>query len=310
MTLAEPPIDAGGLDRLTTPALAEIARCEGIDAATQRLYHAVRESPLHAPFIHAVEQLNGEPAADYRGKVLIAPAAFYREYPRFGGDGRMIRRIAEAYGLETALLPTPSKGGVVESARIIRDALEAEPHDGVVLVSLSKGGADVRLALAESEVAAHKVDVWLQIGGMIHGTPLVDDLLGRGWPARGILRGFLALTRASTALVHELSARPGALLSPRAVAPAGITVLNVVGFPLREHLRGRLRTRHAKLARLGPNDGCTLLREAVVEPGFIYPLWGGDHYFRSPDAPILIARLFRYLGETGLLQSRPAGDRA
>jgi hypothetical protein len=64
-----------------------------------------------------------------------------------------------------------------------------------------------------------------------------------------------------------------------------------------------VRRRHQKLAYLGPNDGSTLLRDAIVETGLIYPVWGADHYFQIPEASQILYRLFLYLNRQGVLAS-------
>ncbi|HEX8967652.1 MAG TPA: hypothetical protein VF937_07225, partial [Chloroflexota bacterium] len=91
------------------------------------------------------------------------------------------------------------------------------------------------------------------------------------------------------------------------VPPPGLLVISVVGFPLRAHLAGTPRRRHAELARLGgPNDGATLLRDAMLEPGLVYPVWGADHYFRVPFASEVMYRIFTYLARAGKLTADDA----
>jgi hypothetical protein len=50
--------------------------------------------------------------------------------------------------------------------------------------------------------------------------------------------------------------------------------------------------------------GNTLLADAIVDGGVIYPVWGADHYFRTPDAPELIRRILLHLGASGHLPVR------
>jgi hypothetical protein len=210
---------------------------------------------------------------------MIAPAALYQEWPAFGGDGRAVQEAALEIGLASTRIPVPSLGSVSENAAIIRAALALESEKSVVLVSLSKGGADTRVALTGGGAPGRAVRSWLQIGGLIRGTPLVSNLL--------------AIIGRRLRVLGDLSYGPGSLLSSRFEAPPGMQVINVVGFPLTRHLRGRLRSRHRKLAQYGPNDGCTLLRDAIVEPGSVYPVWGADHYFRLPGMDRLLRGLLR-----------------
>ena len=90
--------------------------CLDVDAATTRFYEALRASPVHGPFIREVESASMPAGALASGKVLVAPAALYVEYPRIGGDGRLIREVAGRLGLDEAVIPVPSLGSVTASA--------------------------------------------------------------------------------------------------------------------------------------------------------------------------------------------------
>jgi hypothetical protein len=38
------------------------------------------------------------------------------------------------------------------------------------------------------------------------------------------------------------------------------------------------------------------LPSLLVQPGQIYPVWGTDHFFQTPQAQPLFHRLFAYIG--------------
>lgn len=290
--------------RLSTEVLARIIQERGVDFATALFYDRIRRSPEHGPFITEVEALEPDLRTLPRlaGKVVIAPGAYYREHPELGGDGLLLRQVAADFGLTATLLPVLSTGSVTANAQLIRQALAKEPDESVVLVSLSKGSADVRVALAEGSPLCRKVRAWVQICGVLRGSPAIDGWLNGSWWQRWFLRGYLAYTRASIRLVSEMTHRPGSLLSSPVEAPPGVRVISIVGFPLTSHLTAcGTRVRHQRMAPLGPNDGLTLLRDAILEPGLVYPVWGADHYFHVPDASLLLYRLFLYLGRTGSL---------
>jgi hypothetical protein len=79
------------------------------------------------------------------------------------------------------------------------------------------------------------------------------------------------------------------------VVPGGIEAISVVGAPLRCHVSRYVQRRFERLAPLGPNDGTCLLAEAFLSPGVVYPVWGADHFIRSPALSPLLYRLFRYV---------------
>jgi hypothetical protein len=293
----------GGFDyaALTPAVLTQLTREHGVDSMTAVWYDRVRHTEPHRAFIGAVEALDADAALPLTSaRLLVVPAAFWREYPQFGADGAAVLAVARALGMDAEMIRTPSTGSVSENARVICEALEREADGSVVLASLSKGGADVRMALEQDPTLARKVRAWINVCGIVHGSPLVDQMLDGPWWRRLALRAFLARWRADFGLLRELRHAP----SPRATAPAGVYVVNVVACPLSTHTAGAITRRHRQLGTIGPNDGSTLLTDAIVDGGVIYPVWGADHYFRTPEVPVLIRRILLHLGASGHLPAR------
>jgi hypothetical protein len=86
---------------------------EAVALATRRLYDSVCNSPLHCPFIRAVDASPRKPRTVIPGTVIaIAPAALYKEYRRSGADGRRIREAAVELGLPVETIPLEPMGGV------------------------------------------------------------------------------------------------------------------------------------------------------------------------------------------------------
>ncbi|WP_420127454.1 hypothetical protein [Longimicrobium sp.] len=290
---------------LTPAVLTQLTREHGVDFATALWYDRVRSAEPHQAFIEAVEALDADAALPATSaRLLLAPAAFWREYPQFGADGAAVLAVARGLGMDAEMIRTPSTGSVSENARVIREALAKEADGSVILASLSKGGADVRAALDQDPTLARKVRAWINVCGIIHGSPLVDAMLDGAWWRRLAVRAFLARWRADFGLIRELRHAP----VPRATVPAGVFVVNVVACPLTIHTAGAITQRHRRLAALGPNDGSTLLIDAIVDGGVVYPVWGADHYFRTPDAPVLIRRILLHLAATGHIPARSNVD--
>ena len=104
----------------------------------------------------------------------------------------------------------------------------------------------------------------------------------------------------SPELPAEFTTAPSSPLHRAMSAPSGVVIINLLGFPLTAHFRTPLgRLRHRQMARYGPNDGLGLLRDAIIEPGLTYPVWGADHYFRVPTVPVLLAPVIAYLIHAG-----------
>lgn len=307
MTLlaAEPEAATGLYDALTfadldRDTLARVTRERGADFATQLFLEKAQTCPHNGPWLRHVDSLEHEPTPRLRGTVAIVPAACYREFPRIGGDGALVRRVAGEFGLATEVAPLLSRGTVRDNVEILRRWLREHSAEHLVLVSLSKGGSDLRMAFEAEPALATRVSAWVQICGLIHGTPLVDARVRpRTLPhlAEKAVMNAAGVGRTLWELTHA----PGSLLAAPAVAPPGLPVINVVACPLAEHVGPRIRRRYHELAPLGPNDGSTLVADALVRPGFVYPVLGADHYFQTPQAPALLRKLFRCLHDTALL---------
>jgi len=179
--------------------------------------------------------------------------------------------------------------------------LTQQPARPLILASLSKGGADVKMALAEpgAERAFANVAAWINLCGILDGTPMAEWLLSWRWGAV-LNRLYHRLRGQSLTFLRDLRYGAGQPLDFPLRLPAHLRLISVVGFPLREHLvRGIARRCHRRLAPLGPNDGGLVLADVCALPGLVYPLWGADHYLQ-PKSGVreLVAAILQYLGET------------
>jgi hypothetical protein len=267
---------------LTVDVLRGIAAREGSDFATALLHDRLVRSPEHGPFIARVEAISAENLTDSApGRLVIVPGLGYVEYPQTGADGRRLRESAQEWGWRVETVPVASFGSLSANSRAVSDWLAGQPRGPVVLVSLSKGGADVKTALASRETAAtfREVRVWLDLSGILHGTPLAGWLLLR-WYRRLFVRLVSRYRRFDFSIVRELDRDTGSRLAADLIVPYSLRVVHVVGFPLFCHLNSRRARRgHRRLAVLGPNDGGgILLGDLCRLPGLISPVWGADHY--------------------------------
>jgi hypothetical protein len=290
---------------LTREDVQCIARIEGIDFATALVYQHMRHSHQHGPRIREIESLNLS-LADYAGRsagtVALVPGAFYRDrFQNSGADGKLVIAEAQRLGFTTTVAPTLSFGDLETNARIIADWL-AQPYPGpIILISLSKGTADVKFALRDgrSRSAFNNVNAWLSLSGIWFGSPLVGWLLTR--PLRSFLvRLLLAARGHSFRVVKQLGYDAEGLLSGDVEVPEHLDVLHVIGFPLVQHLCTSVSRRvHRRLTPLGPNDaGGILLGDIWRLPGTVYPVWGADHYLQPVgiDNRLLVRRLLVWLG--------------
>jgi hypothetical protein len=274
------------LPELDIDALRNISRQTGIDFATALLFDRVKKA--HAEFIDKIDRLRAnvdELTFDRNVAVGIVPASFYKEKPRSGADGHVILEATARAGISAELIPLHSVGTLAQNSEVILKWLRERAGQRIILISLCKGAADLKVAFnsQDSLLAFKNTVAWINICGTPNGSPIAQWLLGT--KIRFLVSWlFLKTTRRNFQFLKEIiPGVDGPLCGPIKIPPH-LEVINVAGFPLREHLNNAFMRRcHALLASGGPNDGGVLLAEACRAPGLMYPVWGSDHYLR-PEA--------------------------
>lgn len=277
---------------LSGEELRAATTAHGVDLATAMAWQAFRAEPTNAAFLAALATLPAAaaPAVPAGQGILIVPTMYHRERPELGGDGAVIADIARQLGAEVETIAVASLGGIDGNAAIVASHLLASPQRRWV-VSLSKGSADVKRALALQPDLAGRIAGWISIAGMPDGTPLADRGSGQPIP-HTLLSAWLRLRGAQPRMLAEMG-REHPFSRTRLELPPTLPVINVVPMPARAHLRKPVDRSAAWLGRVGPNDGYVLLEDALVLPGRVCPLWGADHYLRVPDLAPLLYRLLR-----------------
>jgi hypothetical protein len=275
------------VEELNQSTLREITQREGIDFATALLYDRVRRAPQHARFIAEIDQWKPPRQKPAFGglAVGIVPAAFYKENRSSGADGRIVSEEARRLGIHCELIPVSSAGTLAENSRTILNWLADHRAERIILVSLCKGGADIKFALSHTNGEEHFkcVDAWINICGTLSGSPVAKWLL-TAKPRRFGVWLYCKCRGHDLAALREMADTSSTHFSAPLRLPATVRLISIVGFPLRRHLTNRfMRMCHERVSGDGPTDGGLLLADACHLPGVLYPVWGADHYLR-PDA--------------------------
>ncbi len=276
-------------------ALTEITRQHGLEFATAVLHDRVLRHPAHGSFFQRVQDAGELPAVKPM-LVGIVPGAFYQQHKNTGADGARVASILEKLHCRCECVPVESFGSLARNASIIGDWLARHAGERIALVSLSKGGADLKMALALPNAAELFRDVvcWVSLSGLPHGTPLVAWL--RRQPLRCLgVRLWLRLHGQRFSVLEELRHEADGPLANWPVLPSHLRVVHVVGFPLRRNLAHPWAARaYDRLAPLGPNDGgAFLLTDVPNLPGVVFPVWAADHYLQPDwDSTPIFRRLF------------------
>jgi hypothetical protein len=287
--------------------LRKIAVEKGIDFATRLLFQRVRSR--HAEFIARIDELRGrvgELKFDRDVTVGIVPAAFYVEKPHAGADGHVIREATDRVGIRSELIPIKSVGTLAQNSQIIIEWLRERAGSRIILVSLCKGAADLKVAFEtpEPKRAFASVEAWINVCGTPYGSPIAEWMLATKFRFFASWL-YLKTTGRDIQFLQEIVPSRNGPLSSALKPPNHLRVINVAGFPLRKHLSNAfMRRSHRLIAPQGPNDGGVLLAEACRAPGAIYPVLGADHYLR-PDsmAQEIILAILAHLQEAAAQRS-------
>jgi hypothetical protein len=278
-------------------SLAAHARATSLDQAAELFARVIDTVPRNREFRLRYERSLADPLPPVRETshelFVLVPGWRYRTDPATGADLAQVQRVLESGGFETRLAPIEENDTVEANAVTLAAEIERLAPDGrrLILVSTSKGGPETHLALdrlRRTDGAGH-VAAWVNIGGLLHGTAIADywDTWPRSWLAA---IGFAFLghhTRAIPSMATEASrARMAA-----SQLPAHVLVVNYLAVPRERDLTDWTRSNYALLAEHGPNDGLTLLADAIVPQGITVAEPGFDHFLRTPDLDRRIAAM-------------------
>lgn len=216
--------------------------------------------------------------------VAFVPGYAYKKDRTTGADFARQREIMTRLGWQTLLIETDELAGVEDNATIVADSIlrMSRLHDKIILVSASKGGPEVALALGERLPADARrcVRAWVSVGGLLRGSPYAD--LALRWPRRWFAKLAFAFQGLRPDVIENLSTEVRRPAFARLTIPGDVLTLQYVGAPLSGDISGAAHGRYEALRPLGPNDGLTLLADELIPGGIVVTDVGLDHYYRDP----------------------------
>lgn len=191
------------------------------------------------------------------------------------------RELATKFGFENYLVPLPSTGSVEEGAMVLAAEIARHSRSGkkIILVGSSAAGPAIQLVLGErlGKKELSSIKAWLNLGGILQGSPLVDysekrpqrwwfDLVVwyKGWDKKAIRSMGTAASR---------------IRFSRLQLHSDIVVLNYMGIPLSGQLSQYAEAGYRILRSYGPNDGLALLTDEIAPGSLTVVALGNDHYF-------------------------------
>lgn len=217
--------------------------------------------------------------------IVFVPGYGYKQNPATGADFARQRRIMNRAGFQTRLIETEEVGTVEKNASILAGEVPrlGERYGNVILVSTSKGGPEVALAIGKlmTPDQLNAVKAWISIGGLLRGSPEADQALT--WPTSWLARIAFLFEGVPIQTVKSLHTEKRRAVFAQLDFPQHIVMLQYVGVPLSGQIPEHVEGRYKGLRRLGPNDGLTLLADELIEGGIVVTDVGLDHYYADPE---------------------------
>jgi hypothetical protein len=307
---AEPLADAAAaaVERGDTSALREalaaLARASTLDDAAAFFADTVERLPrnraFRARFDAALAGPLAPPAAQSRYLFVLVPGWLYRTNPESGADLARPRRVLAAHSYAVQLAEIDENGTVEANGDALAAELERLAGDGrrLVLVSTSKAGPETQLALdrlERSDKAGH-VAAWVNIGGLLNGTPLADHW--DAWPRSWLVALAFVFRGHGTASIGSMTTDARRARFAELRLPPGMLAVTYIGAPRASEVNPGAQSDYAIISPYGPNDGMTLLADALVPQGVTVVERGLDHYFAAPDLDRRVAAMAQAVLET------------
>lgn len=307
-------------------ALAALARTTSVDAAADVFVQAIEAVPRNREFrarFDAARASGVTPIPERsreRWLFVLVPGWLYVTDPETGADLSRVQSTLRLLGLATRLVPLEENGTIEANAEILARELERLEADGrrLILVSTSKGGPETHLALDRLRQAgrADHVAAWINIGGLLNGTAVADHW--SRWPRSWLAAAGFALRGHGTASIGSMTTEARRPHFATAALPPDVLVVNYLGVPRSSDVRSGVRDRYELLAEHGPNDGLTLLADAIVPQGVTLVARGLDHFLADPEQDRVVAAMAKAVLDTledegarahRLKRAPPASDR-
>jgi hypothetical protein len=238
---------------------------------------------LNRLFAHYLEQdvrIDSTTSAAYQ--ILFVPGWDYVSSGGLtGSDFARPRELATRAGFENHLLRLPPTGSVEAGALVVAAEISRLRHSGkkILLAGSSSAGPAIHLALGEllDDRERSAVKVWLNLGGILRGTPLVDYF--ETLPQRVMLDFYAWAKGWDRQAIPSMGTVASRKRFSRLQLSSDLVVINYLGIPLSGQLSQYGGTGYRMLRSGGPNDGVVLVADAIAPDGLTVVALGSDHFF-------------------------------
>ncbi len=242
--------------------------------SVQKAFHRLMALPREGLFAPPVS------VSDYL--ILLVPGWNYVANGHItGSDFAAPRRLIDKLGIENHLILVPPNGSVMQSAELI--AASVMRHSGsakkIIIVGSSAAGPSIHYTLGKlpNHGELESVVAWVNLGGILQGSPLVDYF--QKWPQKIALNLAMAWLGWDEEEIVTLSASQSRERVKTLNLPPDLVVINYLGLSLTGNLSSLSANKYPLIAEQGPNDGLTPLVDIIAPDSMTLIATRSDHYF-------------------------------
>ncbi|HPH14215.1 MAG TPA: hypothetical protein PLC34_10495 [Burkholderiaceae bacterium] len=275
----------------TREELRKISHDFSVDFASLFLVHQLLKDEcnrqINADFQRLLSSKTAQRVDTAPYMVLFMPGWDYADIGTVtGADFAQPRKLVTALGMENHLVGLPPTGSVEDNAKVLSEAIALHARTGkhILIAGASSSGPAIHLALGEkvSKDNLKSVKAWLNLGGILQGSPLVDYL--QLAPQRWLFNSVVWFKGWDPQAIQSMSAKESRPRFQRLRIDSDLLVVNYLGVPLSGQLSQYSRDKYPLLKSDGPNDGLTLLTDVIAPNSLTIVALGSDHFFAEDPA--------------------------
>jgi len=273
----------------STDTAALLAANQIYSDSTNRTFREVSTREEEIVLAGDAEQLEATAPASDNVVFVFVPGYMWRELKPDVPSVDFAKEIEllKSQGLAAELLPVDQYGTTQRNGQQVASRMAELKAAGkrVILVSTSKGSADVVVALGKYmplEDTRHVLG-WINVNGAIRGSVVADYVFE--CPLRMAVGGMVMRRRFGGHMFGalEMSTSESRRRLRESSIPAHVEIINLVGIPMSGQLSDRGRRYYDRVSELGPNDGSILTADAIHPAGKTIVSVGFDHYMFDPQ---------------------------
>lgn len=219
--------------------------------------------------------------------LVVVPGALWESQPELNGSFQIQRAYLAKFGWQSYVVRTEDVGVVERNACLVANAVRHFRAQGkeIVIFSASRGGAEVYYALGNylrPEETTH-IRGWINVVGTPRGTPVADEFTD---PPMRCFTSLLLWIKHLGSIEGVESMRTDvrrAAFARTPPPPAHLAILNYVAVPLSGQVVEDNESTYKRLRKYGPNDGVTLVIDAILPGHPTLPAFGYDHRLIEPN---------------------------